>query len=52
MKHTEWPLLSPDCNPFDYHFWNKIKEKVYDDRFNSPFENEKDLKKKIRFSHM
>ena len=24
-KHTEWPPLSPDCNPLDYHFWNKIK---------------------------
>ena len=33
IKHTEWPPSSPDCNPYDYHFWNKIKEKVYKDCF-------------------
>ena len=48
VKHTERPQSSPDCNPLDYHFWNKIKEKVYGDRFNRSFENEKDLKKKIK----
>ena len=31
IKHTEWPQSSPDCTPLDYHFWNKIKEKVHED---------------------
>ena len=31
IKSSEWPPSSPDCNPLDYHFWNKIKEKVYED---------------------
>ena len=31
VKNTEWPPTSPDCNPLDYHFWNKIKERVYGD---------------------
>ena len=31
IEHTEWPPSSPDCNPLDYLFWNKIKEKVYED---------------------
>ena len=48
MKSSEWPPSSPDCNPLDYHFWNKIKEKVYEDRFNQPFSNEEELKKKIK----
>jgi len=47
MKHMEWPP-SPDCNPLDYHC-NKIKEKVYKNRLNKPFENElrKMFKKKF-----
>ena len=48
MKHREWPPSSPDCNPFDYHFWNKIKEKVYEERFNQPFRNLNKLKRKIK----
>ena len=32
IKHTEWPPSSPDYSSLDYHFWNKIKEKVYEDR--------------------
>ena len=28
IKHNEWPPTSPDCNPLDYHFWDKIKLKV------------------------
>ena len=27
INHTEWPQSSPDCNPLDYHFWNKIKKR-------------------------
>ena len=48
IKHNKWPLASPDCNPLDYYFWNKIKIKVYDDRFNQAFRNKKALKKKIK----
>ena len=48
IKHTEWPPSSPDCNPLDYHFWNKIKEKVYENRFGQPFKTEDKLKKKIK----
>ena len=48
IKHTEWPRSSPECNPLDYHFWNKIKERVYEDRFNQPFGNSNELKRKIK----
>ena len=48
IKHTKWRPLSPDWNPLDYHFWNKIKEKVYEDRFGQPFKSEDELKKKIK----
>ena len=48
IKHTEWPPSSPDCNPLDYHFWNKIKEKVYEDWFNQHFGNSSELKRKIK----
>ena len=48
IKHNEWPQASPDCNPLDYYFWDKIKIKIYGDRFNQAFENEKALKKKIK----
>ena len=48
IKHIKWPPSSSDWNPPDYHFWNKIKEKVYEDRFGQPFKNEDELKKKIK----
>ena len=48
IKHNEWPPASPDCNRLDYYFWDKIKIKVYGDRFNQALENEKALKKKIK----
>ena len=48
IKHTEWPPSLPDCNPLDYHFWNKIKEKVYEDHFGPPFKSEDKLKKTIK----
>ena len=48
MKHTEWPPSSPDCNPVDYYFWNKIKEKVYEDQFIQPFRNSNELKRKMK----
>ena len=48
IKHTEWLPSSPDCNPLGYHFWNKIKERVYKDRFGQPLKSEDELKKKIK----
>ena len=30
IKSTAWPLSSPDCNPMDYLFWDKIQTKVYE----------------------
>ena len=47
IKHTEWLPSSPDYNPLEYDFWNKIKEKVQEDRFGQPFKSEGELKKKI-----
>ena len=29
VKHTEWFPAFLDCNPLDYHFWDKMKIKVY-----------------------
>ena len=48
VKSSEWPPASPDCSPLDYHFWNLVKAKVYEDRFDDPFANEDELKKKIK----
>ena len=48
IKHTEWLPSSPDCNPLGYHFWNKIKERVYKDRLGQPLKSEDELKKKIK----
>ena len=47
IKHTQWLPSSPDCNPLDYHFRNRIKENVYEDCFGQPFKSEDELKKKI-----
>ena len=48
VKSSEWYPAAPDCNPFDYYFWNKVKVKVYGGWFNQPFENEEQLKRRIR----
>ena len=48
IKHNEWPPASPDCNPLDYYFWDKVKMKVYGDRFNQAFKDENELKRKIK----
>ena len=48
MKYSEWPPTSPDCNPLDYYFWEKVQRKVYENRFNRAFENENALKRRIR----
>ena len=48
VKSCEWPPYSPDCNPLDYYFWNAVKEKVYANRLNKPFNNLDELKEKIK----
>ena len=35
-KPQEWPPSSPDCNPLDYYFWDRVQEKVYENRLNKP----------------
>ena len=47
IKTHEWPPSSPDCNPLNYYFWNKVKEKVYENRLNKSFENERELNQRI-----
>ena len=29
FANMEGPPSSPDCNPWDCYFWNKVKEKIY-----------------------
>ena len=48
VKKTEWPPSSPDVNPLDFYFWNAVKEKVYEGRLNRPFQNEDELKQRIK----
>ena len=47
IKTHEWLPSSAEYNPLDYYFWNKVKEKVYENRLNKPFENKRELKKWI-----
>ena len=48
VKYSEWPPTSPDYNPLDFYFWEKVQRKVYENRFNRAFENENALKRRIR----
>ena len=48
IMKSEWPPASPDTNPLDYYFWNAVKEKVYEGRMGRPFNDESELKQKIR----
>lgn len=48
VKKDEWPPKSPDSNPLDYYFWNKVKREVYKGRLNKPFKTEEEIMKKIR----
>ena len=50
IKKDQCPPKSPDSNPLNYYFWNKVNTKVYKDRLNTPFESEEDMiSKKSRF---
>lgn len=48
VRKDEWPPKSPDSNPLDYYFWNKVKTEVYKGRLNNPFKTEEEMIKKIR----
>ena len=46
VKNTDWPPKSPDCNPLDYYFWDRVQEKVYDGRYCYPFAKIDELKRR------
>ena len=48
IRKDEWPTNSPDTNPFDYYFWNQVKEKVYKNRMNYLFQSEQEFISKIK----
>ena len=48
LTKLQWPPSSPDLNPLDYYFWNQLSNKVYEGRNGKPFDNEEQLKKRIR----
>ena len=48
VKNTDWPSKSPDCNPLDYYFWDRVQEKVYNGRYCYPFATNDELKRRIR----
>ena len=45
---SEWPPTSPDCNPLDYYFCEKVEIKAYENTFNSSSEEIQALKNWIR----
>ena len=47
VKHTEWPPNSPDINPLDFYFWDKVVSKVYEGRYCHPFTSTEELKARI-----
>ena len=47
VKNTDWPPKSPDYNPLDCYFWDRVQEKVYDGRYCYPFATIDELKRKI-----
>ena len=46
-ENTDWPPKSPDSNPLDYYFWDRVQEKVYDGRYCYPFAMIDELKRTI-----
>lgn len=48
VKNTDWPPSSPDCNPLDYYFWDRVQEKVFEDRHCNPFTSTEELKERIK----
>ena len=48
VKNIDWLLKSPDCNPLDYYFWDRVQEKVYNGHYCYPFATIDELKRRIR----
>ena len=48
VKNTDWPPKSPDCNPLDYYFWDRVQEKVYDGHYCYPFATIDESRRRIR----
>jgi hypothetical protein len=45
----QWPPYSPDVNPLDYYFWNRLKNVVYGERVGKgSFESLGELQSSIR----
>ena len=49
LSKTQWPPSSPNCNVLDYYLWDHISKRVYEGRNGVPFENEEQLKRRIRY---
>ena len=47
VKSTDWPPSSPNCNPLDYYFWDRVQEKVYLGHHCQPFQSVEELKDRI-----
>ena len=47
VTKLEWPAHSPDANPLDYYFWDKVKTEVYEGRHCRPFKTFEELKARI-----
>ena len=47
MTKLEWPAHSPDANPLDYYFWDRVKTEVYEGRHCRPFKTFEELKARI-----
>ena len=43
---AQWLPQSPNVNPLDYHFWNAVKEKMYEGR-RQPFATLHELQERI-----
>ena len=48
IPKEQWPPKSPDANPLDFYFWERVKTQVYKGRMNKPFKTEKELIQKIK----
>ena len=48
VKNTDWPPSSPDCNPLDFYFWNRVQERVFEGRHCSPFQSVEELEARIK----
>ena len=46
VKNIDWPPKSPDCNPLDYYFWDRVQEKVYNGCYCYPFTTFDELKRR------